>query len=236
MQKQSNNKPRPYTRKRDKQKTVIGVTGSFGSGKSTVAGIFASYGAELIDADKLAHRVIQPEARAYKRICSAFGEGFIKENKTVNREKLAKAVFRDKSLLKKLNAIIHPEVIRMIKSGIKASKAKLIILDAPLLLEAGLEEIVDKLIVVKITRQKQFERVQKRDSLSKADISRRIRCQIPLRVLERLADFVIDNSGRREETKKQVEQIMLRLSLEYFDLKNTKASEANRRRRQVWKN
>ena len=197
------------------KKIILGITGSFGSGKSTVAKMFASYGAKLIDADKLAHRVISPQTESYKKICGIFGKGILKRNRTVDRRKLAQIVFDNKNLLKKLNAIIHPEVISMIRGQIKTAKSRIIILDAPLLLEAGLKKIVDKLIVIKITRNKQIERIQNRTSLSRPALLKRIACQIPLRLKERLADFVIDNSGTIKKTRKQAEEIwkIMRLSL-----------------------
>jgi len=191
----------------NKKSVVLGITGGFGSGKSTVARIFASFGAKLIDADKIAHRVINPGSKVYKKIAATFGRGILKQNREVDRKKLARVVFNNKNLLKRLNNIVHPEVIRIIKNEIKVSRAKVAVLDAPLLLEAGLEKIVDKLIVVKITKDGQFKRIQNKTFLSKTDILKRIALQIPLRVKARLADFVIDNSGTIEKTKKQVERI-----------------------------
>lgn len=207
MQRQSPARPHPYMQKRGKQKIIIGITGSFGSGKSTVAKMFASYGAKLINADRLAHRAVAPGTKAYKKITGVFGSAILKKDKRVDRKKLAGIVFDNKNLLKKLNAIIHPEVIRGIKKQIKASRSRVVILDVPLLIEAGLEKIVDKLIVVKITNAMQIKRIQNKTSLSKKDILKRIKSQIPLRLKEQLADFIIDNDGAIEETKKQVEQI-----------------------------
>ncbi len=186
---------------------LVGITGSFGSGKTTVAGIFRSYGAEIIDADRIAHSCIADGTQAYKRICKAFGKDILKKNRTIDRVKLAGIVFAHKGLLKKLNKIIHPEVIRVIRNKIKKSRAKIIVLDAPLLLEAGLRRMVDKLIVVKIKRAEQLERIQRKFSFSREDILKRIKHQMPLQLKVRLADFVIDNSGTIEETKKQIEEI-----------------------------
>jgi dephospho-CoA kinase len=191
----------------NKKKIILGVTGSFGSGKSTVAGIFKSFGAKIIDADKLAHKSIGPGNPAYKKIIKAFGKDILRKNKIIERRKLAAIVFNNKKLLKKLNNIIHPEVIRTIKSQIKNSHSKIIVLDVPLLIEAGLRELVDKIIVVKITRIEQIKRIQKKTTLSKTDILKRIKYQIPLRAKARLADFIIDNSGTIGETKKQAVRI-----------------------------
>ena len=192
---------------RSKKRIVLGVTGSFGSGKTTVARILGFYGAKLIDADNIAHRVINPGTKAYKKIVDLFGRGIIQKDSKVDRKKLARAVFNNKNLLKRLNSIVHPQVIRIINKRIKKTAVGIVILDAPLLLEAGLKGIVDKLIVVKTNREKQIKRIRAKTSLSRQDILKRIRCQIPLRAKARLADFVIDNSGKITETKKKLERI-----------------------------
>lgn len=192
--------------KRQKQ-IILGLTGSFGSGKTTVARIFKSFGAQIIDADKLAHGCIAPGSPAYEKIIHAFGNGILDKDGRIDRKKLSDIVFNDINLLIKLNSIIHPQVIRIIKAKINSSKSKVIVLDAPLLLEAGLKGLVDKLLVVKITRARQLKRIQNKTSLSKQDILKRIKSQIPLPQKVRLADFVIDNSATLSETMKQVEQI-----------------------------
>ena len=199
-------------RKPNRKRIVLGVTGSFGSGKTTVAGIFRSYGAEIIDADRIAHSCIAGGTLGYKRICKAFGKDILKKNRTIDRVKLARIVFDNKGLLKKLNKIIHPEVIRIIRNKIKKSRAKIIVLDVPLLLEAGLRRMVDKLIVVKIKRAEQLERIQRKFSFSREDILKRIKRQMPLQLKVRLADFVIDNSGTINRTKIQVREIWRKLN------------------------
>jgi len=192
---------------RGKGKIILGLTGSFGSGKSTVAGFLRSYGAKVIDADEIAHSLIKPGSKIYQRIVNAFGRGILRGNKAINREKLAGIVFSNKRLLKRLNVIVHPEVIRVMRQKIKASSASVIVLDAPLLIEAGMAKIVDKLIVVTITGKKQIERAFKKTGLQRKDILKRIRAQIPLRNKIRVADFVIDNNGTIKKTKKQIGEI-----------------------------
>jgi dephospho-CoA kinase len=193
--------------KQNKKQIIVGLTGSFGSGKTTVARIFESLGAYVIDADELAHNCIRPQTSAYRRIIHTFGEGILKKNKIIDRRKLASIVFNNRDFLHRLNNIIHPQVIRIIKNKIKSSRSRVIVLDAPLLLEAGLKKIVDKLIVVKINRKKQVERIRNRTSLDKSDILKRIKSQISQNVKSRFANFVIDNNGTMQETRRQVEKI-----------------------------
>jgi len=189
-------------------KLIIGVTGSFGSGKNTVSGIFKSLGAKIIDADAIAHSCIKPDKQAYRKIIYFFGRDILKPNQEIDRKRLGRLVFADKQLLKKLNSFIHPQIIKTIRSKINRIKKGVIILNAPLLLEAGLRNMVDKLVVVKIDRRKQLARLSKNTSLGQEEIIKRIKYQIPLSAKVRLADFIIDNGGSIRETHDQVKIIM----------------------------
>lgn len=194
-----------------KKRIILGIAGGFGSGKTTVAKMFKSYDAKIIDADKIAHALLRQRSKIHKKIIRVFGTGIVDKDNSINRSKLAKIVFSDKNLLNRLNKIMHPAVIKIIKTQITASQAKIIVLDAPLLIEAGIRKLVDKLIIVNSSRGKQIERASKKTSLSKIDIVRRIKSQFPLQNKVRLADFVIDNNGTIKKTKKQVEQIRRQL-------------------------
>jgi dephospho-CoA kinase len=208
-----------------KNKIVLGVTGIFGSGKTTVTRIFKSLGADIIDADSLARGCTRRDKPAYKKIISVFGNKILNNNKVIDRKKLSRIVFHNKNLLLRLNNILHPEIIRIIKKRIKLSKSKVIVLDAPLLLEAGLGKIVDKLIVVKITQDKQLQRIKKRDSLSSKDILNRMRFQIPQSQKIVFADFVIDNSSLIKQTKKQVKKIWEHLPLDKWRTHSRRSNE-----------
>ncbi len=189
------------------KKLILGLTGSFGSGKTTVARMFKACGVRVIDADKISHSLLKPQTQVYKRIVKTFGKGILKKNGTVNRRELGRIVFSNKSLLEKLNWIMHPEVIRIIKKKLSEIKKGIIILDAPLILEAGQRGLVDKLVVVKTTVARQIKRMRKNLALTKKEILYRIKSQIALKKKLRLADFVIDNSGSINGTKKQVKKI-----------------------------
>lgn len=194
-------------RRNANKRIVVGLTGGLGSGKSSVANVFAAYGAQVIDADRIARHCLSRGKLSYQRIVAAFGSKVLAKNKEIDRVKLGKIVFDDKQLLNKLNRIVHPEVIRIIRKEIARKKKGVIILDAPLLLEAGLRREVDKLVVVTIDRETQVRRLLEKTSLKKTAILKRIKSQIPLTAKARLADFIIDNSGTFANTRKQVAQI-----------------------------
>ncbi len=192
---------------------VIGITGSFGTGKSTVAGIFAGFGAKVIDADKLTHQTMEAGKGAYKRIVSLFGEEILKDDGTIDRRRLGNLVFSDRNALDKLCRLIHPQVKLGIKGEInrikKENPCAIVVLDAPLLIEAGLLKDVDRLIVVKASRKEQFKRCISRNGMTGKDIARRISSQMTLSSKVKLADYVIDNNGSLRETKRQAEKIWL---------------------------
>jgi len=200
-------KKRKQKQKGRKKKIVLGVTGAYGSGKSSIARMFSASDAEVIDADRIAHTVIRKKEKAYKRLIRAFGKEILGPDKSINRKRLAKLVFANKDLLRRLNKITHPQIISIIKKKVKSSSKKIIILDAPLLIEAGLRGLADKLVVVKIARKEQFRRLLRKTKLKKEAILKRIKSQMPQKVKVRIADFLIDNSGSRESTKEQVEAI-----------------------------
>lgn len=180
------------------------------TGKSTVARIFQSFGARVIDADSLAHRFIGPKGPAYKKIVGLFGKSILKKGGRINRRKIAGLVFQDPGLLKKLNRIVHPPVIKFIKEKAQEAKEEIVVLDLPLLFEAGLEKFVDKVIVVKASRQAQLKRALQKRRLNKKEILTRIKAQMPLSRKVRLADFVIDNNGTVSKTKKQAVKFLRR--------------------------
>jgi len=193
------------------KKLILGVTGSLGSGKTTVARIFKKLGAKVVDADRIAHRLMCPQDKVYRRILHCFGKGILKSDRTIDRHKLASFVFARKKSLRALDQMTHPEIIRMIKKEIRSSPKRLIILDAPLLLEAGLDKAVDKIIVVTAKRSQQIKRLQEKGTFSRTDILKRLRQQLPLKNKVRMADFVIDNTGTIRETEKQIKKIIRRM-------------------------
>ena len=189
---------------------IVGLTGSVGTGKSTVTNFFRELGAYIIDWDELAREVIRPHLRAWKEIVEYFGKDFLNEDLTVNRQKLAEIVFSDKEKVTKLNQIVHPEVFKedeRITNEIKSlDPDALIIKDIPLLFELTHPLFVDKVVVVSASAQTQLRRLEEK-GINREDAQNRIKSQLPLEEKIKSADFVINNDGPLEETKKQVEEI-----------------------------
>lgn len=194
-------------RRRYAKKIILGITGGYACGKTSVARMFVPPGARLIDADAIAHKVIRPGSKVYRAILKAFGSRVLGRGTSVDRAKLAGLVFKDRRLLNRLNRIIHPEIISTIKKKMKSAPRGLIVLDAPLLIEKGLDKAVDKVVVVKAETSQQIARAARKRNLNSQEIRRRIDAQIPLSGKLRIADFIIDNSGSIGKTRKQVAAI-----------------------------
>jgi dephospho-CoA kinase len=186
---------------------IIGITGSFGSGKTTVAKMFTRLGAYAIDADKVYHSLIRRGERCYKKIVRYFGKDILARSGQIDREKLGKIVFKDRTKLKLLNSITHSEIMKKIKRIVKSKKGKFIIIDAPLLIESGFYKEVDSIILVANKKKDQVKRIRESDGLPARETLKRIRMQMPFKKKLAFADFIIDNSGSRLDTLTQVKEI-----------------------------
>jgi dephospho-CoA kinase len=190
--------------------TVVGLTGSVGTGKSTVTNFFRELGAYVIDWDELARNVTHPQSQAWKEITEHFGKSILNEDLTINRQKLADIVFSDQKKLAKLDQIVHPKVFQedeRITNQIRGHDPNaLIIKDIPLLFELTHPISVDKIIVVSASEQTQLRRL-KQKGMARQDARHRIDSQLSLEEKVKSADFVVNNDGPQEETKRQVEGI-----------------------------
>jgi dephospho-CoA kinase len=192
---------------------IAGVTGTIGTGKSTVARMFAELGAFVIDHDKISREVVEPGRPAWQAITDFFGEGVLNGDKSINRQALAGIVFSDRAKLQKLNSIVHPAVFeedqRLVEERKRVDPGGLVIKDVPLLLEAGPEFahlLVDKIIVVFASPQVQLKRLIAR-GVPDEDARNRMATQLPVSEKTRYADFVVNNDGTLEETMQQVKTI-----------------------------
>jgi dephospho-CoA kinase len=193
---------------------LIGLTGGVGSGKDLVSEGFKSLGASIIDADIIARDILKPGAPTYLEVIKEFGSEILQADKSIDRKKLGAIVFSNPERLKKLNAITHPVIMREVEARVAELKERLglandaiIIINAPLLIEVGHTELVEKLIVVYCDEDKQIERIIKRDSLTKDEALQRIRSQMPLTEKIKISDIAINNNHTREETLKQVREV-----------------------------
>jgi dephospho-CoA kinase len=192
--------------------TVLGLTGSFGSGKSTVAALLREKGAALIDADQLAREAVAPGSTALAAIAREFGPevtGLLDPAGHLRRKVLAQRVFGDRHALARLNALLHPHVLAETRRRIEAlqGQAPLIVVDVPLLFETGMQGLMDQVAVVTISENQRFYRLRRR-GYSEHEIIARLGMQMPQAQKQRLAQINIDISGTIEATRKQVQALL----------------------------
>lgn len=189
---------------------IVGLTGNIAAGKSTVSNFFKDLGAYVIDWDELARKVTRPHLPAWKETLDCFGKGILNDDLTINRQQLADIVFSDKEELAKLNRIVHPRVFQedaIITGEIRSrDPAALVVKDIPLLFEVTPPIFVDKVIVVCASEQIQLRRLEEK-GMTRKEAQRRIESQLPVEEKTKSADFVVNNDGPLEETKRQVEDI-----------------------------
>jgi len=192
---------------------VIGLTGVFGSGKSTVAAFLGEKGAAVIDTDKIVHQLYEPGAEGSRKVCAIFGVVVQGEAGGIDRRKLSALVFRDKSSLDKLNAAVHPLAARRVKTLLDEHRRKhtpVVIVEAPLLIEAGWADLVDEIWVTTAPREVIFRRLSRKYGISCRDALARIRAQLPVRELVKRADRVINTDTSLEHLKSKVQRLWLK--------------------------
>src|SRR3989338_5771308 len=169
---------------------IIGITGNFGSGKTTVSNMFRKHGFEVINADKLYHGIYNKNKVLRNKIKKEFG--------TLNRNEIKKIVFNDYKKLKKLNEITHPIIIKGIKNKI--------------------QNMFDKIVVVKCDEKTQIKRLLKKGKHSEEEIKNIIKSQMPIEEKIKYADFVVDNSDALEKTNNQIEAIIKNINLKFWSV------------------
>jgi len=202
----------------------VGLTGGIASGKSVVGEMFVALGAHLIQADQIAHELMQPGHDVYKAVAEQFGLEILNPDGTVNRPKLAEAVFGKKnskgeSRIAELNRIVHPALIRRQEEWMndigKQDPHAVAIVEAALIFEAGADKGFDRITVVTCREEQRAERLAARLKIDAAsaqrEVERRMAAQWPDARKVKAADFVIDNSGSLDNTEQQVRELYRKL-------------------------
>lgn len=190
---------------------VVGIVGGLASGKSTVAGLLARRGAAVVDADKIGHGLLKcPAVR--QALTEAFGEDILNETGDVDRPVLAEIVFGAAERVRELNRIVHPRIIRRVRSRLESLKQKadvpLVVLDAALLIETDLHrDLCQALLFVEAPEQLRRRRAQAGRNMSAEQFQKRTQAQIPPAPKRKLADFSLNNTGSIEELDRQVGQL-----------------------------
>jgi len=199
----------------------VGLTGGIASGKSVVGEMFVSLGAHLVQADHIAHSLMEPGEPVYDEVVRHFGRDILNPDGSVNRSKLAEMAFgptgadQPSSRIADLNRIVHPAVIRSQEEWMHAVSLQdpggIAIVEAALLIEAGAAERFDRLIVVTCTLEQRVERFARRQKVdletARAEVTRRMAAQLPDEKKIEAADYVVDNSASLEHTREQVQHI-----------------------------
>lgn len=188
-----------------KNKLVVGLTGGFGVGKSSVAQRFKNMGAEVIDADDIAHSAMKKGSPVFDHVVELFEEALHPGGKKMDREKLAEIVFADPKRRRELEAVIHPYVYQKIKEWIEASERRVILVEVPLLFEAGFEMLCDKVLVVTCNASVKLKRLSSK-GFPGNEIRARERAQMAEALKAQKADFTIDNSRTIYQTQREIER------------------------------
>src|SRR5947207_5606547 len=198
----------------------VGLTGGIATGKSLVGRMFAELGVHTINADEIAHDLMRPGEKVYDEVVRRFGPEILNPDKTVDRARLAELAFdQRRPRIYELNSLIHPGVIERYQKWMedigRREPDAIAMLEAALLLEAGLRRSFDRVIVVSCKPQQRIERWEKRLNVdaetARREVTRRMMAQAPDEAKIQAADYVIDNSGSIEETRKQVEKVFATL-------------------------
>jgi dephospho-CoA kinase len=184
----------------------VALTGGFACGKSFVGEALAKCGCLLIQADALGHAVLAPGGEAYEAVVRELGAEVLPDGQ-IDRRKLAARVFNDREALARLNALVHPPVIAREEKTIAEFRALepkgIAVVEGAILIETGSYQRFDRLIVVSCREEQQIARAMHRDGLTEAEVRARLSRQMPLAEKRKLADFVIDTSGEKQETLRQ---------------------------------
>ena len=193
---------------------IIGLTGGIGSGKSTVSQFLAELGAVILDADKVGHEALNPGGEVWHQVITAFGKQVTTSNGDIDREKLGEIVFGNSEARDRLNRIMHPPMYDMVKANLEKYRQQgtgVIVLEAPLLLEAGWTSLADEVWVTTASEATVLERLRERDGLSEQESLARIRSQMSNEERLKHADAVIDSDCSLDELKAKIKGLWQKL-------------------------
>ena len=193
---------------------VIGVTGGIGSGKSTVSELLAELGAVIIDADEVGHEALKPDTEVWREVVAAFGRQIVTPEGDIDRAKLGEIVFGNPESLSRLNQIMHPRMYDMVKAkleGYRRQGVAVVVLEAPLLIEANWTSLVDEVWVTVAAEATVLRRIKEKFGLSEGESLARIRCQLPSEERAKHADVIIDTDCGLDELKAKVRELWRRL-------------------------
>ena len=189
----------------------VGLTGGLACGKSFVGEALAGYGCLLIQADELGHEVLSVHGEAYDPVVKEFGSGILGADGAIDRRALAARVFGAPDRLARLNALVHPPVLRREEELIARFAGRqpdgIAVVEAAILIETGSYRRFDRMILVTCTPDQQVERAMRREGAVESDVRARISRQMPVEEKRKFADFVIDTSGTKEETLRQTHTV-----------------------------
>jgi dephospho-CoA kinase len=183
---------------------LIGLTGGIASGKSTVAKLLASYGAETIDADQVARDVVLPGSVGLQAVVNEFGAEVLSDSGELDRDLLGQIVFKEPEKRKALEQILHPLIKKRTTELLAASNSSVVVYAVPLLVEANVDYPFDMILTVEAGVENQVERIVRSRGLSEADALRRIDAQASTAERSERADFVIDSSGTHGQLEQQI--------------------------------
>ena len=190
---------------------IIGITGSFGTGKTTLSQMLAELGAVTISADELGHEFLQPDTKTYTEILATFGKSILKAGGEIDRSKLGRLVFTDAAALKKLNLIMHPRIYEVVRQKIaeesQRSDVQVVVIEAALLIEAGWIPLLDQLWVTVAPEATIVRRLKSSRGLSEEQILARLRTQMPQEEKAKQADVVIDTDCTIDELRAKVTEL-----------------------------
>lgn len=195
---------------------VIGITGGIASGKSHVVDVISKMGYEVIDSDKISYELSLKGNKVYNEIINAFGEEYVLSNGEIDRKKLGRLIFNSEKDKQKLNEISHPYIIKEIKKRLKESQGPIVFLDIPLLYEAKLEYLCDKIICVYLDKTKQIERLMARDGIDYEYALKKINSQIDLQIKAKQSDYIINSYGSLEQTETITKNLIEKIKGELY--------------------